>query len=124
MAASLMVIWLLSLLAVGCSRPPTKAECEARSVFAIQAIVRDKETSHSAVPGATIIVRDGSYVDSRTAPQLNIKDVPAKALYLFGALERPGTYSVVIRKAGYKEWRQDGVVVGMARQMPRQSSAP
>lgn len=57
--------------------------------------------------GATLIVRDGAFVDSVRV------DFPFPTQVVGGvAWERPGRYDVTLRKPGYREWQARGVRVG------------
>jgi hypothetical protein len=38
-------------------------------------------------------------------------DLSGNTLELFGALERPGTYTVTVDKPGYQQWKQERVRV-------------
>ena len=73
--------------------------------------VRDAATGQG-VPGQVVVVaRDGAYIDSLRAPELNAPRDPSFPFR--GADERPGTYEVSVESPGYVPWRREGVRVHM-----------
>ena len=106
-AAALFAATLLS-----CARDP--GACSKGSVYGVVVEVVDEATRHNAVPGSTMIVRDGEFTDSASARPQPRDSTPVTGLYLLGARDRPGTYTVLVRKPGYKEWRREDVTVTMA----------
>ncbi|MBX9928409.1 MAG: carboxypeptidase-like regulatory domain-containing protein [Gemmatimonadaceae bacterium] len=74
--------------------------------------VRDSISGNGEGAGATLIARDGAYVDSLAIPAANrwMDTMP-----LWAAPERPGTYSVTVRKPGFADWEQRNVVIGNDR---------
>lgn len=92
----------ISLLfgASSCSEESPEEPCAPVLLHAIWVSVVDGETM-TRVNTANGFVRDGDYIDS-----LRVRNGVAWA-----AEERAGTYEIVVRKDGYMEWSQDGVVV-------------
>jgi hypothetical protein len=83
----------------GCSNlfPPT---CTTEASPAVQVRVLDSATGAPAAEGAKLVIRDGAYADSATG-------FPGVAEIAAG-FEETGTFDVLVRKAGYREWtRQD-----------------
>ena len=68
--------------------------------------VHDGQTGLYAASGSTVVARSGTYADS-----LRVATTAADSVAVWLADNRPGTYDVVVRKAGYLDWTQTGVVV-------------
>jgi hypothetical protein len=66
---------------------------------AVVVTVWDARTHAPAPPGATGLLREGTYVDT-----LRRAGGGDAEYWLAGAYERPGTYAVGVRLAGYREW--------------------
>ncbi len=81
--------------------------CTAEFRFGIVVRVVDSVSSADAAAGATVVIRDGAYVDSLPAPP----DQSFPGASFAGAGERAGTYTVTVTKAGYRPWARNGVVV-------------
>ena len=80
--------------------------CTALFAYGITVTVVDSVSGAFAAPGATVIASDGAYADSVIVPNT------ASASGGIGlAGERAGTYTVTVRKAGYKTWTKNGIVV-------------
>lgn len=96
------------LLLSGCTNPFGFA-CSDIGRFAVHVEVRDAATNASAAEGATLVIRDGEYVDSRHggpgAPPIPV---------LSAGAERAGTYQVAVRKEGYRDWVRENVQVKRA----------
>lgn len=86
-----LAVLLLPLLA-GCA-------CDQYGVVGLHVDIVDAQT-RDPVRDATLIVRDGDYIETDSGPP------PFHA-----AFERSGTYEVTIRVPGYEVWRRDGVRV-------------
>lgn len=82
--------------------------CVEQPTAAIVAEIRDSLTSRPAAFRASLIIRQGVYVDSIT-DESSLAD-SANALTLVAGRDRPGTYDVVVRRQGYATWTQEGVV--------------
>lgn len=104
------VIGATSLL-VSCDDGPTV--CTTIGEFAIVAEVFDATTGAPNAFEATLVVQDGQYVDS--ARGFYDGPVQSAAARLAAAEERPGTYTVAVRKAGHIDWQRRNVVVRQGR---------
>lgn len=67
--------------------------------------VRDALTGLAPTGGATLITVDHTSRDSSSAS----RTAPDSALWLSGGRNRLGPYTLIVRSAGYYEWRVDGV---------------
>ena len=100
------VLPALGLIALGgfsyACRYPVQA-CDLKLVYGLTIVVTDS-TSGVPLGGAETLVevRDGAYVD--TLP-------PFIANEYAGAGERPGTYSVMVQRLGYRLWQSTGIRV-------------
>lgn len=104
------------LLATGCVSPFDPAVCTAVAVPAIVVEIRDARTGVPLAGLAAGVVRDGAYVDSlRPAGFLDATDVVGSMLSRQAAHERPGTYTIDIRRSGYQDWTRVGVRVRSGR---------
>lgn len=93
----------LGLSACDLLAPPV---CTTEAVPSITVDVRDAATHAPAAAGANGYAREGSFrVD------LLVPDRALDALTMYGPFERPGTYSVVVEKAGYQRWTKENVRV-------------
>ncbi len=82
--------------------------CTQGIVPAIEVEVRVAATGTPAWWGATGWVQDGTYRDSLLALSASPAD-SAVPVPLAAAWGRPGTYLVVVRRDGFREWVRDGV---------------
>lgn len=96
----------LALIALGCENSTV---CADPPRFAVSVRVRDASTGAAAAFGATLVVRDGQYADSVTGMYPGPDE--SQASFLGAAEERPGTYDVTVRRAGYQTWTRQGLVV-------------
>ncbi len=87
--------------------------CTTIGEFAIVAEVFDATTGAPNAFEATLVVQDGQYVDS--ARGFYDGPVQSAAARLAAAEERPGTYTVAVRKAGHIDWQRRNVVVRQGR---------
>lgn len=104
-------IGLVPLLMVspGCEDHGTSGRvCTTEARAGIQVEVRDALSGEPAAQGAVGIAYDGAYADTL---QLFPNVPPHLPLTLIGAVERPGVYTVVVRKSGYRDWIRAGVEV-------------
>lgn len=99
--AVLATSWLVAACQ---SLPPTGGGtiCTMQFVYGISATVTDAATGTDITPGSSLIVREGSYVDSVAA---------GPGSFLAAAGERAGTYEVTIRRSGYQPFSRSGVAV-------------
>jgi hypothetical protein len=95
------VTLLMILGAVGCDDDSFTNACTAIYVYGVSIEVKDAVTG-APLEGVTAEIRDGAFVDPSVVVSTSIVN---------GAGERAGTYSIVIRKAGYRDWTKTGVVV-------------
>jgi hypothetical protein len=84
------------------------SECTTELVPGIAVAVRDATTGQPAAQGASGVITSGSYSENMRVLQNDTSGVP---LWIGGADERNGTYSLRITKPGYQTWTQDGVRV-------------
>lgn len=91
----LLIFTLISLplAAAACDDGP----CSLSLTPSIQVTVQDSVTGAVAVSGARMLLRDGAFADTveMYTPGRNTLSTP---------WERPGMYTVIVQKAGYKEW--------------------
>ena len=90
---------LFALLVSGCSLL-TSSDCVSIGVAGIQLSVVDARTSQTPI-GTVVTVADGEYRETLTQ---------TGRVYV-GAVERPGTYSVVVEAPGYMRWTRENVRV-------------
>lgn len=96
---------LLVLPLAACPNPFAGTACTTEARPAISVEVLDASTGASAAAGATLIARDGAFADTVVVPDHpGIRSVGV-------AHERPGVYTVLVRKEGYYEWSREGVRV-------------
>ncbi|MGH7472263.1 MAG: hypothetical protein ACRENP_30295, partial [Longimicrobiales bacterium] len=89
----------------GCDNSPS-GSCVAMPNPGIAIEIRDAVTRAPAAQGATGYITSGAFTG-----QLH----GGLELEMFGADDRPGSYSVVIEKPGYQRWDTSGVVVKALR---------
>ncbi|MDA0327533.1 MAG: hypothetical protein O2958_00775 [Gemmatimonadetes bacterium] len=82
--------------------------CTANFVYGITVEVIDSASQLPLADGATMTLRDGSYVESVTDT--------FDGLRLSGAGERPGTYAVTVARPNYHTWSAVSPVVVTADQ--------
>jgi hypothetical protein len=88
--------------------------CAAVVEPALTVKVIDDLTGENISAGATLIARDGDFVDSVTVP-VDEPVLDARGVSMSGTAERPGTYDVTVRRAGFADWQRDGVQVADGR---------
>lgn len=99
---------LTALHIAGCSsdNPQTPLTLCTGERPSIAVSIRDAQTGRFTAGGATVVASIGtSYVDSVRVPTTDADSVPA----VVG--DRPGTFDLTVRKQGYADWRQTGVIV-------------
>ena len=94
--------------AVSCTAPSGDVVCTLDFRYGLTIYVRDAVTGAGIADGATVVVRDGSFVDSLTTP---FPGSPPGNGSFASAGERAGTYSVTVRRSGYQTWFANGIVV-------------
>ncbi len=97
--SNLAILGATSLL-LSCDDGPTV--CTTIGEFALVAEVFDATTGAPNAFEATLVVQDGQYIDSTRG--FYSGPVVSAASRLGAAEERPGTYTVTVRKAGYIDW--------------------
>lgn len=105
--AALAIGGLAALAACSGGRADYGVNCPDNYAYGIVVSVRDSTTGADAVAGATGIASDGAFRDSVSIPSGTSPH--ASAISLVG--ERAGTYTVTVRKAGYRDWTNSNVVV-------------
>jgi predicted lipoprotein with Yx(FWY)xxD motif len=98
------------LALAGCTGVTDPRVCTAYAAAAITTYVKDSVTGSWAGSGTTLVVQDGTFVDSVSVPA-GRPDVDAMPLSTPGTYERSGTYLVTVRRHGYHEWVKSGVLV-------------
>lgn len=108
--AGQLFVAIALLAAAGCDLLDNNAgvACTENFAFGLQVAVQDSSTGAPAASGAQLIARDGAWADTVAFPS-NRPDLDAQPLVSAG--ERPGTYTVTVRKAGFRDWQRTGVVV-------------
>jgi hypothetical protein len=98
---------LLTLLPA-CAAVLDPVYCTTEFRFGLAVQVQDSVTGAWIGSGATLIARDGAYMDSVSEPfgRRDADDAP-----LATAGERAGTYDLVVRHEGYLPWSKKGVKV-------------
>ena len=103
---SLIIIATCATL-TACTSPAVLTACAGVGAWGLQVTVQDSLTAAPLAAGATLLTYDlaagGALVDSTTAS--------SDTEILRGADDRPGRYTVVVRKAGYRDWVKTDVVV-------------
>jgi len=85
---------------VACSDPTV---CTLSFDYGIIVRVEDSVSGASAGSGARLVLRDGAYVEST--------EESFDGLYLSGAGERTGVYTVTVQKPTYHDWARTNVRV-------------
>lgn len=110
--------WLMAIMAVaackGTPEPPPYGipappgvicTMEARPAVSVEPV--DASSGELVTGVVTLIVTDGLYTDTASA-----RIPPSSAMrFVSAAYERAGTYDVIVRHSGYREWRQNNVPV-------------
>jgi hypothetical protein len=102
MSPSVLLLAALYTLGACSSSPSDPIVCDASARAGITVTIKDAETMEPLAATARGVVRDGAYVDSLV---LVAPDTRA------AAFERPGTYSVEVRLAGYQNFNTSNVRV-------------
>jgi hypothetical protein len=94
----------------GCGRLVDSHNCTASVEPAVVVEIRDARTGAPLAAGAEGVVRDGAFVDVLRPAEASGPD--STSLYSRRAAdERPGTYAIEVRRAGYQTWTASGVRV-------------
>ncbi len=90
-----------------CSSPA--GDCNPIDLYAVEANITDSISGTPLGYRASLIVRDGAYVDS-----VSSSDDPADSArthFLAAGLDRDGTYQVTVRREGWRVWTRQDVQV-------------
>lgn len=82
--------------------------CTENFVFGLHVAVHDSSTGAPAASGAQLMAQDGAWADTVGFPP-DRPDLDVQPLVSAG--ERPGTYTVTVRKGGFHDWQRTSVVV-------------
>lgn len=104
----LSVALVSTLAAPACQGVIDPGVCTGEFVYGLNVQVQDSSTGAWIASGATLVARDGAFVDSVTAPANRPQE---DHFPLLAAGERPGTYEVLVRREGYRPWSRSGVQV-------------
>jgi hypothetical protein len=105
-------LWITASLlpALACGLAPEGVACTASVEPAVVIEIRDARTGAPLAGSAGGVVRDGTFADSlRPYESTGVEPGPAGLYSRRGADERPGTYAVEVRAAGYAVWTVSGV---------------
>ncbi len=100
-------VFLMS--AVSCNSSPGGpggAVCTLEARPALSIFVRDSSSGAPIGRGSSATATDGVFVATATYPPGGPDDLPLSLAH-----ERAGTYTVVVRNPGYRDWRATGVRV-------------
>jgi hypothetical protein len=93
-----------SLLALaGCTRVSDPVICPAYIPPSVNVTVQDSVTGANVTPGATLVLREGTYVDSVQAPPV----VTSMGV----GVNRAGTFTLTVSQTGYQAWTKTGIKV-------------
>ena len=95
-----------TLFTIGCTNPFANGDCTAVGVPGISATVVDATTNRAPLAVPVLLIAEGTYVEEHPTPFAR-SDPPSYT----GAIERPGTYRVVVRAAGYQDYVLENVKV-------------
>ena len=104
----IVVLVLAAASMTGCSLIFDPGVCTANVAPGVNVLVQDSASGARVASGAQLIARDGAYADSSSYPA-NHPELDSSPLQ--GAFERGGTYSVTVRRAGYRDWTRNNVSV-------------
>jgi hypothetical protein len=76
--------------------------------YALEVVVVDARTGAPRVEGTIVTARDSTFLE--TLRIVESRDRPPRSIF-GGAVERPGTYEVTVRRSGYRDWSTTGVQV-------------
>ena len=102
-----LALTTLPLTGIACLN---QGPCTLQADPSVRVRVQDSISGAPIASGARMIQRNGTYVDSAEV-RPNDPYVDAFPLYVFSALERPGIYAITVRKAGYRDWSRNAVIV-------------
>ncbi len=94
------------LALAACDRFSDPVVCAGVIAPAVQVTVQDSVTGANVTPGATLVLRNATVVDSVTAPT----DQPGLTAMGVGG-NRTGTFILTVRRTGYQTWTKADVKV-------------
>lgn len=94
-----LVLAIVGTVATACNNPFASSDCSTLGVAGIVVTVVDAGTNRAPTATPAIRLEDGAHVEEYTTP-FPQSDPP---LYS-GAVERPGTYRLVVSAAGYQDY--------------------
>ena len=100
-----VILCTLLLVAGACSNPFSGGDCVALGVTGITATVTDGATNAAPSSSPELQLIEGSYEERGALI------VGSRPPVLIAAIERPGTYRVVVRAAGYRDYVKENTVV-------------
>lgn len=108
--ARMVPIAAMTALAGACSSTTElSVVCPDILKMSLSVSVFDAATGAPAATGATVIVHSSTFEDSVV---LTREVAPPLAPYMvYEDRAKAGTYSVVVRKSGYRDWQENGVVI-------------
>ena len=89
--------------------PPGRM-CTDEARAAVNLRIQDSASGAGIAAGATIVLRDGAFVDSLaiSVDRTDLNDWPLSTMNTY---ERVGRYDITVRRNGYATWTRTGVVV-------------
>ena len=101
----------------GCDRDALDGiVCPAIFIPAVSVSVLDSVSTANVTPGSTMVLRNESGLVTDSASVPNIEN-PVLTEYVLGG--GTGTYSLTVRRNGYKPWIRSGIVVQQQACGPR-----
>ena len=88
------------------SNPYVPPVCTTEYVWGLEIRIVDRETGGPTGLGASVVIRDGEYVENRIGEDFGPLGVAALA-----AGERAGFYDITINADGFREWSRERVLV-------------
>ena len=101
------IAFLLIISTIGCELFAPKGDCTADPRYALSVTITDSISGRGSLSGATVVARDGSYADSVQFPA----DPSSDRAGWYMVLNRPGLYTLSVRKSGYKDWTRNRIRV-------------
>ena len=99
---------LAALVVAACDLTTGTPGCTREARWGLTVNVHDSLTGAPTASGAELVAHDAAFADTVSVPP-NRPDLDAEPLQ--SATERPGVYTVTVRKAGFVDWVRSGVVV-------------
>jgi hypothetical protein len=109
MRSTRIVVLALAVASMtGCSLIFSPDVCTDNVAAGVTVLVQDSASGARVASGAQLSAREGAYADFSSYPANHPE---LDSLPLQGAWERRGTYSVTVRRAGYRDWTRHNVSV-------------